>query len=264
MKYYVYKLIDPETNLPFYVGKGSGDRMYRHVKYAKLSKNCSNPYTTNKINSIIKKGLNIEYLKIFETDNEFEAYEKEIEEIKNLRNLNIKLCNFLDGGIGGNGRFTNPIERGIKISKALKGKKFSNERYNAMKPVWKNNGILNTGKKRNDVTKHILSLQKIGNKNPSKRKEVRDKISKAIRESEICKAQNNPNSIFSKEEINKIRNDWNNGKLTIQQIADKYTSKKVTIEKIIQNKHYIDINWIRRIGRKNFIIKKKNATKLTS
>jgi hypothetical protein len=33
MKYYVYQLIDPRTNTPFYVGKGCGRRAYDHLKY---------------------------------------------------------------------------------------------------------------------------------------------------------------------------------------------------------------------------------------
>jgi hypothetical protein len=31
-KYYVYSLIDPRTNVPFYIGKGIGARLYRHEK----------------------------------------------------------------------------------------------------------------------------------------------------------------------------------------------------------------------------------------
>ena len=31
MDYYVYLYIDPRTNLPFYVGKGIGDRKYYHL-----------------------------------------------------------------------------------------------------------------------------------------------------------------------------------------------------------------------------------------
>jgi hypothetical protein len=33
--YYVYELIDPRNNLPFYTGKGKEERMYLHVKKVK-------------------------------------------------------------------------------------------------------------------------------------------------------------------------------------------------------------------------------------
>lgn len=36
--YYVYLLIDPRTQEPFYVGKGKGNRMYDHEKEAKKGK----------------------------------------------------------------------------------------------------------------------------------------------------------------------------------------------------------------------------------
>lgn len=31
LKYYVYLLIDPDTNEPFYVGKGKDDRVFSHI-----------------------------------------------------------------------------------------------------------------------------------------------------------------------------------------------------------------------------------------
>jgi hypothetical protein len=43
-KWYVYELIDPRTNRPFYVGKGSGNRIDHHEKEADkgvCSKKCN-------------------------------------------------------------------------------------------------------------------------------------------------------------------------------------------------------------------------------
>lgn len=36
MRYYVYALVDPRDAQPFYIGKGTGDRMYQHDKEARL------------------------------------------------------------------------------------------------------------------------------------------------------------------------------------------------------------------------------------
>lgn len=52
--YYVYKLVDPRTNLPFYIGKGKDDRAFTHLK--NNSKTC-NPRKDNIINEIYSANL---------------------------------------------------------------------------------------------------------------------------------------------------------------------------------------------------------------
>jgi len=37
--YYVYLLKDPETDKVFYVGKGTGNRIFQHLKEAAVSSN---------------------------------------------------------------------------------------------------------------------------------------------------------------------------------------------------------------------------------
>jgi len=61
MLFYVYQLIDPRNNFPFYIGKGSGNRAQSHLREIPDTRNV---YKENKINSIRKNGLEpvIEYI----------------------------------------------------------------------------------------------------------------------------------------------------------------------------------------------------------
>lgn len=105
-QHYVYMLIDPRTNLPFYVGKGQGRRMYSHVKESLLNK----IYWSNKakcciINEILQQQLEVKYEQIF-CENDQAARELEIYYIDYYG----KIC--VDTGIltnvhGGGGGFGN-------------------------------------------------------------------------------------------------------------------------------------------------------------
>lgn len=55
MNYYVYFLIDPRTDQPFYVGKGKKDRAKSHLK--ETQETTINIRKYNKIQSILKEGL---------------------------------------------------------------------------------------------------------------------------------------------------------------------------------------------------------------
>ena len=73
--YYVYLLIDPETNKVFYVGKGTGNRIFAHINDA-----ISSPLESDKlgkIRSIQSKGLYVEYKIIRHGLTEKEAFEVE-------------------------------------------------------------------------------------------------------------------------------------------------------------------------------------------
>jgi hypothetical protein len=90
MKYYVYTM--SHLGVIFYVGKGTGNRMFIHEKRARKNiKSNNNSSLFEKIFSIIFNNESIEYKKIFETDNECEAYKFEYETIEKIGLQN--LCN---------------------------------------------------------------------------------------------------------------------------------------------------------------------------
>ena len=80
--YYVYQLVDPRNGLPFYVGKGTGNRAYQHTKFKDGNQN---PYKERKIKNILKAGLEpmVEFLHQ-DIVNEAEAYDLEKEVIQHI------------------------------------------------------------------------------------------------------------------------------------------------------------------------------------
>lgn len=82
--FYVYALIDPRTGKPFYVGKGTGNRCYTHIKEVKRGKapKDNNLKKYNKIASILLCGVDPNVQIIQEHLEETEAYEIEENLIK--------------------------------------------------------------------------------------------------------------------------------------------------------------------------------------
>jgi len=66
--YYVYALIDPRTDLPFYIGKGKYQRAWKHLRETK------NTYKNNKIRFLKKNGYEIPIIKLYENLDEGTAY----------------------------------------------------------------------------------------------------------------------------------------------------------------------------------------------
>lgn len=117
MRYYVYVLYDGDV--PFYVGKGTGDRMIAHDYYAGNQKKKSS--VLSKIRKMKSLNLPITREKVFENDNPVECFKEEIRLIAHYGRKDKglgPLCNLTDGGEGIMGyEFTD--EHRTKISEAL-------------------------------------------------------------------------------------------------------------------------------------------------
>lgn len=105
--YYVYHLIDPNSNQVFYVGKGCKSRMFAHEKCVRNNNHCErNPILFYKIRKILAASQKIGYIKIQENLTEPEAMALEVSEIKKYGRRSNKtgiLCNITNGGEGMSG-----------------------------------------------------------------------------------------------------------------------------------------------------------------
>lgn len=108
--FYVYNLIDPRSNSIFYVGKGKGNRMYRHERYTLNNKYPNgNKLLYEKIKDIKDNNFEVIYKKVYETEDEFLAYEVEnkiINEI-GIENLCNVICDKVLIGIASNTKDSN-------------------------------------------------------------------------------------------------------------------------------------------------------------
>lgn len=121
MKYYVYHLIDPRTNSPFYVGKGRGQRMYSHLRAVLNGHNPNgNSYLANRIRKILSLGMKFGYRKIVENVSEEDAFNVEVSEIKKygIRGKGC-LCNLTEGGEGVSGLKHTPEQIEANRQRAL-------------------------------------------------------------------------------------------------------------------------------------------------
>lgn len=114
--FYVYALARPNGK-PFYVGKGSGRRVYDHEAEARRNCRC---HKCNVIRKIWKSGGEVQRYILLTTDNEQEAFAYEIETIALYGRKN--LCNVTDGGEGP----SNPSEAvRAKLRAAMVGRPLS-------------------------------------------------------------------------------------------------------------------------------------------
>ena len=214
--FYVYVLLDnryPETSIlngielqyrPFYIGKGSNDRVRGHYYYLTQTKEKYLEIQKNKLKGeIIWKLINElhyppTYVILASHLTEEEALQLEIKLIQELGRRDQKtgiLSNFTDGGEGifhpNNKQREKWSKERSREGNAFFGKKHSKETKKKISqskkgtPAW-NKGIPRTEEVKNKLRKPHLTIQ--GENNPAKRLEVREKISKSKM------GENNPNA----------------------------------------------------------------------
>mgnify|MGYP001611991076 CR=1 FL=1 len=151
-RFYVYVLCRPDGR-PFYVGKGQGNRINAHESFAR------NGYKSKRysiIRKIWREGGEIFKSKVFETDNEDEAYVMEQALIAAIGRK--YLANESDGGEGNRGyKPTDEIK--AKISAATKGRKMSPE-------TWARVQAAKVGKPRSEECKAKIRANLTGRKLP--------------------------------------------------------------------------------------------------
>ena len=161
--FYVYEHLRNDTNEIFYVGKGMSGSGRSNYKFNR------NQHWHNIVN---KAGYTVR--KLAEGLTEELAFNKEIERIKELREIGIKLCNLTDGGDGTSGyKYTN--EQRARLSEVMTGENHpmygkKQSAQTVEKRTGENNGFYN--KKH---TEESLAKIREASSNPSD--EVRAKFS---------------------------------------------------------------------------------------
>lgn len=177
--FYVYIYCHPETNNPFYIGKGSGNRYLKHLSETK--ENTENYKKWAYIQGLRNNGLEPIINKVFETNNEDLAYDEEARLIRHYGRRGIDV-----GGILTNvcedsrpPRRSKPLseEHKKKISAAHKGHAKYNPEYKHSEETKRKIGAANTGKVSSMKGKHHSeeTKQKIRESNKASVTEERKK-----------------------------------------------------------------------------------------
>jgi hypothetical protein len=182
--FYTYELCSSATpTIPFYIGKGKGNRMQCHAKNA-LRNKCCNKYLQRKILKILKEGNDVICNKITNDCSEDFAFEIEKEMIAYCKSVGIKLCNHTDGGEGSSGyKHTEETKKQLKTYIPwCKGKKLgpkSEESKKKQSISMKGKVSPNKGKHASEETVNKQRKAHLGKSNGPHTEETKNKISES-------------------------------------------------------------------------------------
>lgn len=121
MQFYVYVYLDPrplKLNQPVYVGKGTGDRDLSH-----WSRGSHNKPLQDFLSHLRGRNMTARVERVFETDDEQEAFAKEMQLIDLYGRRDLKtgtLFNRTDGGEGPSGLLRTPEQKAVDAAHTLK------------------------------------------------------------------------------------------------------------------------------------------------
>ena len=110
LRYYVYILLDPTDNKPFYVGKGIDNRVFSHLACALTDIDTSSA-KYDKIREITQSGQTVKHIIVRHGLSESEAFQIEASLIDTLTYCGLLLSNIAGGH--------NSIEKGLMTSEEI-------------------------------------------------------------------------------------------------------------------------------------------------
>lgn len=224
-QYYVYSHNRKDTNMPFYIGKGSGNRCY--------SLRARNDYWHRIAD---KHGFEVSIIAT-NLDEELSFFVEE-ECIDVYKRSNIQLTNMTDGGEGASGyRHTDEHKESLKGNEywklmkenGFKGKTHSDEQKAKWSEMRKGVTSPRKGVHLSDETKQKISMARIG-------KALSNEHCKAISKGLMG---NKHTAKLTDDEVRFIR--ANRSKMTHVELGEKFGVHKNTIHKIWRNERYKDV-----------------------
>lgn len=183
--YYIYEYRDPDTNIPFYVGKGSRSRMYHHLTETEL--NTDNKQKFFKIRSILTQNKRPFIVKIFDLINdEDEAYRLESQLIEKYGRRG-----YDENGILLNVCKDNQPPRNIGEKNGMFGRTRTNEEKSKIAESRKGISSWNKGIPRSQEVKNAISRANKGRKAWNSGKIRSDEDRQKIKEGHLRKKLKN-------------------------------------------------------------------------